>query len=304
MPAVSVLLPVFNAMPYLQEAVRSILNQTFDDLELIALNDASTDGSLEYLRSINDSRMVVVARPKSGLSRNLNYGVGIARAQLLARMDADDVSRPERFALQVARMTAEPDLVVCGSAIRFLDPAGKLGAVQKYYTDDTRIRWNLLTDSAIPHPATMLRKSALEKAGLYRSELEPAEDYALWLALSKQGRLANLPEVLLNYRIHPNSVSSQRAQKQRDVVRELSIGHLMERGYATSEPEAVGFRSVARGEAANDPSAIAPYTAVARRFLAEYPAARGLARRKLLGLAKRSRGRQRWYPLRKAIFFQ
>jgi glycosyltransferase involved in cell wall biosynthesis len=289
MPAVSVLMPVYNAMPFLKDAVASILNQTFTDLELIALDDASSDGSLEYLRSVADRRMVVVARPKSGLSRNLNYGAGIAKAPLLARMDADDVSLPNRLRLQVDRMTSEPELAVCGGSIQFIDPKGRLGEVPHYYRDDAGIRWNLLTDSAMPHPATMIRKSALEQAGLYKPELEPAEDYALWIELSKVGRLANLPNVILNYRIHPGSVSSRRAEFQRSLVRDISIKHLIERGYAFNEPEAEAFRRVARADPAADSSLIDSYSSVARRFLSEYPSTRSIARRKLLGLAKRNR---------------
>jgi len=303
MPAVSVLLPVFNAMPYLKEAVASILNQTFSDLELIAIDDASTDGSLEYLRSIADARMVVVARPKSGLSRNLNFGIGIARAPILARMDADDVSLPQRIEKQLAFLNAHPNVVACGSHIQFLDPAGSLGEVQRYYTGDAGIRWNLLIDSAIAHPAAMYRKSAIEKAGLYHPELEPAEDYALWLELARYGQLANVPELLFQYRIHPGSVSSRRVEVQRDRVREISLRHLLASGYAETEAEAEAFRRIARGESPSDPANIDSYIRVARKFLAEQPTARGIARRKLLGFAKRSRGWNRIRALRRAILF-
>ena len=304
MPVVSVLLPVYNAMPYLKDAVASVLGQTFADIEVIALDDASTDGSLEYLRGLADPRLDVVARPKSGLSLNLNYGIGIARAPLIARMDADDISLPTRFERQVARMNAEQELVACGCDLRFIDPAGEIGAGHQYYADDALIRWNLLTDSAFAHPGMMLRKAALERAGLYRREQEPAEDYALWLELAKLGRLANVPEVLLHYRIHPGSVSSRRVDVQRELVREFSLRHLVTGGYAADEGEAAAFRAIARGEASGYSPAVDSYIRVAGRFLAEHPGAAKIARRKLLGLAKRSRGWDRIRCLGKAIFFR
>lgn len=303
MPAVSVLLPVYNAMPYLKEAIASVLSQTFTDIEVIALDDASTDGSLDYLRGLADPRLIVIARPKSGLSLNLNYGIGIARAPLLARMDADDISQPTRFEKQVARMNAEPKLVACGSELRLIDQTGAPGSVQVCYAEDSAIRWNLLTDSAIAHPSAMIRKSAMERAGLYRRELEPAEDYALWLALAKLGLLANIPEPLLHYRIHPGSVSSRRVEVQRAMVRKISLHHLIDSGYAKDDNEADAFRSIARGEANGYSSAIDSYIRVARRFLAEHPGAKNLARRKLLGLAKRSHGWDRIRCLRRAILF-
>jgi hypothetical protein len=134
--------------------------------------------------------------------------------------------------------------------------------------------------------------------------LEPAEDYALWLALAKQGRLANIPEALLHYRIHPGSVSSRRVEVQRELVREISLRHLIDRGYAMDETEAEAFRQIARGEANGYSPAVDSYIRVAKRFLGVQPEASGIARRKLLGLAKRSRGWDRVRCLRKAVFFR
>ena len=118
-PAISVVLPVYNAEAYVREAVESILAQTFTDFELIIINDGSTDGSGAILRELaaRDARIVLVERPNDGLVSALNDGIKIARADLIARMDADDVSMPERFALQHARMVQEPELAVLGSFI-------------------------------------------------------------------------------------------------------------------------------------------------------------------------------------------
>ena len=127
-PAISVILPVYNAEAYVREAVESILAQTFTDFECIIINDGSTDGSEAILRELaaHDTRIVLVERPNDGLVSALNEGIGRARAGLIARMDADDVAMPERFALQYARMVQEPELAVLGSSIRVIDKVGNI----------------------------------------------------------------------------------------------------------------------------------------------------------------------------------
>ena len=126
--AISVILPVYNTETYVREAVESILAQSFTNFELIIINDGSTDGSDVILRELaaGDTRIVLVERPNDGYVSALIKGIEIARAELIARMDADDVSMPERFALQHARMVQEPELAVLGSFIRFIDKAGDI----------------------------------------------------------------------------------------------------------------------------------------------------------------------------------
>ena len=127
-PAISVILPVYNAEAYVREAVESILAQSFTDFELIIINDGSTDGSGAILRelAVRDTRIVLIERPNGGLVSALNDGIESARAELIARMDADDVAMPERFALQHARMMEDPELAVLGSFIRIMDKTGNI----------------------------------------------------------------------------------------------------------------------------------------------------------------------------------
>ena len=217
-PAISVILPVYNVEAYVREAVESILAQTFMDFELIIINDGSTDGSGAILRELaaRDARIVLVERPNDGLVSALNDGIEIARADLIARMDADDVSMPERFALQHARMVHEPELAVLGSFIRVMDKAGNIIRLDKYpLTPKAAAHHVEHIGCPVVHPAVMMRRGAVLKAGGYRKAFSHAEDYDLWLRMSDLGyAIANLPQPLLNYRWHGANVSEVHWQAQ------------------------------------------------------------------------------------------
>ena len=209
-PTISVILPVYNAEAYVREAVESILAQTFTDFECIIINDGSTDGSGAILRELaaRDTRIVLVERPNDGLVSALNEGIKIARADLIARMDADDVAMPERFALQHARMVQEPELAVLGSFIRVINKAGNIIRLGEYpLTPKAAARNVEHSGCPVAHPAVMMRRDAVLKAGGYRKAFCHAEDYDLWLRMSDLGyAIANLPQPLLNYRVHGANV--------------------------------------------------------------------------------------------------
>ena len=210
-PAISVVLPVYNAEAYVREAVESILAQTFTDFELIAINDGSTDDSGAILRELaaRDTRIVLIERPNGGLVSALNDGIESARAGLIARMDADDVAMPERFALQHARMAQEPELAVLGSFFNIID---KDGSIIRLYDDlplTPAAARSAVGGFLVAHPAVMMRRDAVLKAGGYRKAFCHAEDYELWLRMSDLGyAIANLPRPLLNWREHGDNVSA------------------------------------------------------------------------------------------------
>ena len=209
-PAISVILPVYNAEAYVREAVESILAQTFMDFELIIINDGSTDGSGAILRELaaRDARIVLVERPNDGYVSALNKGLEMARADLIARMDADDVSMPERFALQYARMIQEPELAVLGSFIRVMDKVGNIIRLREYPLTPKEAAHHVERDCPVGHPTVMMRRDAVLKAGGYRKAFSHAEDYELWLRMSDLGyAMANLPQPLLNYRVHGANVT-------------------------------------------------------------------------------------------------
>ncbi|MCC5838545.1 MAG: glycosyltransferase [Opitutales bacterium] len=236
MPTVSVLLPVYNAERYLKTAVSSILGQTFLDFELIIINDGSTDSTAAILDRIagSDTRVRLVHRANQGYSRCLNQALGMARAPLLARMDADDESLPDRFATQVAFLDTHPEIVaVSGQWIR-IDPNGRvLSDTRDLPTGHDAIVNELLKGYGVmPHPGVMMRADAVRQVGGYRVEFEPAEDLDLWLRLADIGRLANLDKHLLRYRLHPGATSSARREEQRESARRAVLEARERRGEA------------------------------------------------------------------------
>ncbi len=211
-PRISVILPVYNGEAYLSEAIESILNQTFRDFEAIIIDDGSKDGSLAILEEIaaRDPRVRVVSRENRGLVATLNQGIELARAPLIARMDADDISLPERFEKQVAYMDAHPECVALGTFVTFVDPRGRPLSDTWFQQstheeiDGSHIR---AERCQLCHPSTMIRTEAIRSVGGYRDAFVSAEDFDLWLRLGELGNLENLPEILLYYRQHPLQVT-------------------------------------------------------------------------------------------------
>lgn len=216
-PAISVILPVYNAEAYVREAVESILAQSFTDFELIIINDGSTDGSGAILRELAalDARIVLVERPNGGLVSALNKGLEIARADLIARMDADDVSMPERFALQHARMVQEPELAVLGSFMRNMDKIGNIIGLDKYLLTPKATARHVERGCPVAHATVIMRREAVLKAGGYRKAFSHAEDYDLWLRMIDLGyAFASLPQPLYNRRWHGANVSAVHCEAQ------------------------------------------------------------------------------------------
>ena len=228
-PAISVILPVYNVEAYVREAVESILAQTFTDFELIIINDGSTDGSGAILRELatHDARIILIEQPNDGAASARNKGLEMARADLIALMDADDVSMPERFALQHARMIQEPELAVLGSFIRVMDKDGNIiQLVERPLTREAIVHCLEHSGPPVANPTVMMRKEALLKAGGYRKAFCPAEDYDLWLRMSDLGyAIANLPQPLLNYRWHGANASEAHWEVQGRIAILTRLAH-------------------------------------------------------------------------------
>ncbi|MFT3789240.1 MAG: glycosyltransferase family 2 protein [Tepidisphaeraceae bacterium] len=223
-PAVSMIVSVYNNAPFVKHAVESILMQTFADWELIVIDDGSTDGTGEILQRFADSdcRIRLTRRANKGRTVSLNEAIDLARGEFLARFDFDDLSLPERFEKQVAFLRANPDVVAIGSQIERIDPYGVLLDTPKHHLDHDGITHDLLAGSgwAIVHPVVMMRRDAVEKVGRYNPHFNDVEDLELFLRLGEVGRLANLPDVLLKYRQHPASVNATRFELQRKLANE------------------------------------------------------------------------------------
>lgn len=217
MPAVSVVMPVRNGGAYFDAAVDSIRGQQLTDLELIVIDDGSTDGTAERLaaHAKADQRVVATNSPGNGIVDALMHGIGMSRAALVARMDADDVAKPERLTRQLAAMDAEPGLLALGSAAIEIDATGREVGPVDVPTDAAAVRAALRHTNPLLHPTVIMRRQAVLAQGGYRKALTHAEDYDLWLRLSKVGDVANLGEHLLRLRRHGGQVSRQRRLDQR-----------------------------------------------------------------------------------------
>lgn len=206
-PRLTVLLPVYNAAPYLGEAVRSVLGQSFVDFELLAIDDGSTDESLDILRSFDDPRMRVERNDANlGLIATLNKGLDLARGEYVARMDGDDVAMPRRFEAQVALLDGDARLGACGM---FIETFGfGRSKVLRYPVRNEQVQCHLLGYTPMAHPTVMFRKPMFDHHGLrYDRNFPHAEDYDLLERASHCFRLANIPEVGLRYRLHATQVS-------------------------------------------------------------------------------------------------
>jgi hypothetical protein len=206
---------VYNGGSFLLPAAHSILNQSFRDFEFIILDDGSTDGSGARLDQIQqeDKRVRVVHQENLGLIHALNRGCGLARGRYIARMDADDIALPGRLMLQAKHMESHPTDVLLGTAVEFINSHGHRLLAAPRPQEDQEIRAALYDGSPFWHPTVLFRKNSFLTAGGYRN-VPYAEDYDLWLRMAERGSLANLPELLLQYRIHPDQVSISQCEAQ------------------------------------------------------------------------------------------
>lgn len=218
-PLLSILLPAYNAERYLEPAIRSMLEQTFCDWEMICINDGSHDATGRMLDEFaaGDARVRVIHQDNQGLIETLNRGISLAQAPLIARMDADDIAMPDRLEKQLAFLSQHPHHVVVGGAILKIDTDSDRLGVDRLPTDHSDIESALLQRrTGLFHPTVLYRKAAVQAVGGYRPEHVAVEDHDLWLRLAQVGRLGNVDDVLLCYRLHSGSACWQRAATQRE----------------------------------------------------------------------------------------
>ncbi len=243
MPRVSVVMPCYSSERYLSEAIDSVLSQSLADLELLVVLDAgSRDGTEAVLEGYTDERMRVVRNdPPLGLVRSLNRGFALARGEYVARMDTDDVALRDRLHKQAAFLDAHPSIGVVGSAVQTIDQHGRDLGLRHYPTTPGLTLWRMHFDCAMCHPATMFRKGVFEDTGGYSARARNGEDYDLWLRAMRYHDLTNMPEVLLRYRLHGDSISARRRDEQRALMVEkagraidLTLGRPVDRGFVRS----------------------------------------------------------------------
>jgi glycosyltransferase involved in cell wall biosynthesis len=215
-PAVSVLLPVYNAEKYIAVAIESILEQTFVDFEFIIIDDVSSDKSWEIIKKYakHDKRIVALRNKRNlGGCRNLNKGLLLVRGKYIARADHDDWSYPDRLEKQFKFMELHSKVGIVGGAMEIINETGKVIGRRKYNLSDHEVRKKIFWYSPFSHPLVMIRKLVLDKVGYYNPAFAPADDYELYFRIGKESKFANLPDVLLKYRVVTNSMTYNLTKK-------------------------------------------------------------------------------------------
>ena len=215
MPQVSVIMPVYNAGTYLGQAIKSVLEQTFDDFELIVIDDGSTDSSRDIILSFSDSRIKYHKNEENlGVIKSLNKAISICSGEFIIRMDADDICEPQRFEEQIRFMKKHPDTGLCGTWAKVIDSQNNISGKIVNQTSPEFISISLLFTIPLVHPSVCFRASIL-KYNLY-DNVPHAEDYELWRRLNDQTKMANLPKYLLQYRWHNSNISKEKQTIQEE----------------------------------------------------------------------------------------
>ncbi len=208
-PSVTVLLTVWNGMPYLRQAVESVLRQTEKNFTFLILNNGSEDGTKEYLDSLNDPRLAIEHLPGNiGRTPVLNKALGMVRTEYTAVLDADDVAEPDRLQKQLAYLAANPDVALVGSDVLYIDRTGAVVGEDKFPTTHEALRDALPLHNQFAHAACTYKTAAALEAGGYPSKFPYAQDLALWLAMMVKGhKVASIGEFLARIRVHPGQAT-------------------------------------------------------------------------------------------------
>lgn len=235
MPAVSVVLPVFNGAEFLRTSISSILGQSFRDLELIVIDDCSDDDSSAIVESFSDGRIVRLRNDVNvGLAASLNSGMALAHGELIARQDQDDIAHPDRLFRQISFLSEHPNIGLVGTWAAILSQVGDgrwgITSHHRHPTDDPTLRWRLLWNSPFVHSSVVMRRAVVQELGGYATDpaLALPEDYDLWVRMSRVVNLANIPSVLQCYRETPGGLSRQRADAIAAGVQRISRLNLAE----------------------------------------------------------------------------
>lgn len=231
---ISVIMSNYNTPEeYLREAIESILNQTYLNFEFIIVDDCSTDDSLEIIESYNDKRIKIIKNSENmGITKSLNRGMKLSSGEFIARMDADDISLPERFEKQVDFLKQNPDVIVCGTWVELFGN-GASAYNEKYsrkiLPEREQLQINLLFGNHmnIIHPTAMFRHQTIIEKGIQYNENYPcAQDFRMWVDCSQKGELSNVSEVLFKYRIHNKAVSSDKKNIQNECAKNIMAEQL------------------------------------------------------------------------------
>lgn len=213
-PLVSVLIPTYNSEKYIKDTLESILNQTYGNLEIVVIDDASIDSTLEIVKKYKDQRIKLFVNEKNlGISGNMNKGIRLSNGKYLAIMDADDWSYPYRIEEQVKLMEDNPKVVLCSGYMDICDENLNFKNTRTYPTTDKDIRRAIVKYDPISHPASMWRMSELLKTSLYNKNFPICRDYDLIVRISEYGEYQNIPKSLIKYRVRKDSETGKRIRQ-------------------------------------------------------------------------------------------
>lgn len=236
-PLVSVLMPAYNAEKYIVDAINSILHQTYQNFELIILNDASTDKTKQIVTSYTkkDKRIIILSHKKNmGIPVTRNKLMQHAKGKYIAWQDADDISQPDRLIMQVIFLEKHPQVGIVGGFLQYFHD-NALGDIRKYDADDTALREKIFRYSPVAQPVAMMRKKAVDEIGLYNVLYKVAQDLDFSFRIGEKYQFANIQKVLLHYREHKQSVTFSRLQEQ------INNTVLIRRKYAKSKHYTMSF---------------------------------------------------------------
>lgn len=213
-PKVSVLMAVRNEEATVEASVRSILRQSFDDLEMIVINDGSTDRTSQLLSRLasQDDRLLIVEQKNAGLTKSLNTALQLANGEYIARQDGDDVSHPNRLAKQIDILDNRPDIVLVGS--NSIDREDN-GSVSEWgWQDDDQLAQTVFRNTPFPHSSAMMRANIAKRLGGYDESYETSQDMEFWMRLAKEGRLSMVREPLITRAVREGAISQKRFLRQ------------------------------------------------------------------------------------------
>lgn len=239
-------MPVYNGEKHLREAIESILTQTFTNFELLIMDDGSTDQTPEILEEFaqKDHRVKIFRQENKGLVESLNSLAAHAKYDLVARMDADDVSYPQRLKIQYEYMQKHPQTALLGTYANIIERGTGHGRRNTAFWEDELNRWYLSIIPPFIHSAVMFTKNAFQKAGGYRQDEHPAEDYGLWVRMKRYGKLSTAPVLLHDYFLDTGGISARNFKKQiakRDELNFKNLEDLYEQNEIPSARHAMGL---------------------------------------------------------------
>ena len=233
-PLISVVVPAHNAQKYIGSAIESVLSQTFKKFELIVINDASTDNTLGIIKSFSkkDPRVKIINNDtRLNIADSLNKGINIAQSNIIARMDSDDISLPNRLELQYKLINSSKNIAVVGSDIVIINSVGNEIGLRKYPESSGELKNCLFKYSPFAHPVVMFRKDVFEEVGGYNPKYSPTEDLDLWFRLGRKHQFKSIRQTLLKYRVHEKSSSHSMIKDLEILVFKIRLDAIIKYGY-------------------------------------------------------------------------